>query len=227
MTYKFTLLAVVAAVAACGHPTAAQDVVLSESTNFDQFKINIDSFSSVVNTDVALQQLFNGREMGMAHPSIATADAAVPDIESAIRAWVEDCYRRSGSQAGYFIGKFTKDRFGLMAATRVTVIVPSEVFRDVRDEWDRFELLVAVEPSRELSMASVTAARGTRNVWISTENYRRRSRGMLDSGQPSPDWEYLALPDAEATNARLTRIADVLQAEAGSPDPTLSAATNQ
>ena len=74
--------------------------------------------------------------------------------------------------------------------------------RDSSSDWDSFELVVGY-------LAPLTAE-DPGPLWISTENYKRRSRAFIGGSTPSPDWEFSAA-DNETANTRLRDIAIALK----------------
>jgi hypothetical protein len=118
-----------------------------------------------------------------------------------IRKCIIDQYSSKGTSAGYFVGEIIPDNtLNGLDGVRIRVIVPSEVFRDSFSEWDQFEVVAAVDPGP-------TAAEVVGTLWLLPMNYLRRDRGGISVGpEPSPDWEFKALPDYDSTNGRLRSI---------------------
>jgi hypothetical protein len=112
----------------------------------------------------------------------------------------------SKSNYKYFVGNARDDTFADLSGFRVLCIIPSEYYRDTSSDWDEFEVLVGY---------TAPLANSTISLWISTENYRRRAKGILGTVTPSPDWEFSSLDDNALTDARLQDISNALKHAAG------------
>lgn len=121
---------------------------------------------------------------------------------------VRDKYEASQSTGGFYVGTPNSAKLGELPAISVVAITPSEVFRDTSAEWDKYEIVAAVQfsPFSEATNSAV--------LWIVARNYLHRNRGgiTLGAGGPSPDWSFEALTDFDTTNARLQKIQDGLKA---------------
>jgi hypothetical protein len=128
------------------------------------------------------------------------------DLSSHIRSWVawldlkDHGYKTEFSS---YVGETRYTRFGETDGLRALVIIPSELVRDSSADWDSFELVVG-HPT-PMSKAD----RGP--LWISTENYKRRSRSLFGPKEPSPDSEFTAVSENDVANARLEQIADSIK----------------
>ncbi|MET4043597.1 hypothetical protein ABIC08_008317 [Bradyrhizobium sp. RT9b] len=117
--------------------------------------------------------------------------------------WLDLADHGYKSEFDSYVGLMKYTKFGETDGLRALVIIPSELVRDSTADWDSFELVVG-HPT-PMSKAD----RGP--LWISTENYKRRSRSLFGPKEPSPDWEFTAVSDNDVANARLQQIADSLK----------------
>jgi hypothetical protein len=107
--------------------------------------------------------------------------------------WLSILKANAGSKSDYFIGKENKETNSSLTGWRMLIIVPSEYVRVSSSDWDMFEIVMFTDP----------------DGLVSVENYQRRSRGVLASAAPSPDWEY-DRPDNAISNARLRNVRNAL-----------------
>jgi hypothetical protein len=136
--------------------------------------------------------------------NIITGFTAGPTLTS----WIENLKLRSKSKFNYYVGSGLEGGFGADKGVRFTVILPSEYIRDSTDEWDMFQLILTYQNPNNPKAA----------IWLTTKNYMHRLKGGFPPQSPSPDWEYSAAENLDASNARLEVIASVLKqiAEANS-----------
>ncbi len=122
--------------------------------------------------------------------------------------WVATKHEAVGTLAGFVTGQVQNDVFGDRPAIRVTIIVPSEMFRDTAQEWDKFQVVATWMYQLGTSTTSIRTAR---NIYLSVENYSRRNRGLINpNGTPSLDWDFVSIDDLTVTNAVLKQIGDKL-----------------
>jgi hypothetical protein len=82
------------------------------------------------------------------------------------------------------------------------VILPSEYTRDSKEDWDSFEVVGGyLQPITDEDPGP---------LWISTENYKHRRKGLLAPNEPSPDWQFDAV-DNDTANVRLKVIAEAFK----------------
>jgi hypothetical protein len=120
-----------------------------------------------------------------------------------LRSWIETLKSEAGSKYDFYVGKGVEGVFGGKEAVRFTVIVPSEYIRDSQSDWDRFEVILTYNEAPETS-----------KIWLTTKNYMHRSKGLISTTSPLPDWEYSGADNTDASNARLEQIAIVLKSVA-------------
>jgi hypothetical protein len=147
------------------------------------------------------------RSLGdVASDVVVETAAPTPPGEEALKAWIKASWNKAKTPAGTFVGKFDPDVLLDRPAIRGLVIAPSEVFRDSRVEWDRFEVVLAFDPGQGTGMGT---------VWLSIENYFVANRGLIPwfrDGQPSPDWKsFVGLLDTDQSNGRMKEIAGRLK----------------
>lgn len=130
------------------------------------------------------------------------------ELGEMVKRWMGAKHEAVGTTAGFVTGQVQNDVFGDSPAIRITVIMPSEVFRDTASEWDRFQVLATF---MEQPTAGTISVRQAGNIFLSVENYSRRNRGMIaPNGIPNLDWDFTPIDDLTATNAVLKQIADQL-----------------
>lgn len=143
----------------------------------------------------------------------APFEHAMPADSEGLKEWLKtvflEAWTTKHNSVSYYMGSPFSENFGDNVAARVTIIVPSEAFRDSSDEWDRFEFMAATDQDK----AGKDAA-WVNGGWIGVENYRYRTRAPLGATAPSPDWEYVALPPGSDENGRLSLIRQALESAA-------------
>lgn len=107
------------------------------------------------------------------------------------------------TEYGVYVGNPKLDHFGDVPVVRILTITPSELTRDVKDEWDYVEFVGGY--------LAPLSSDDPGPFWIITQNYKWRKRSLIKTLKPSPDWEFYSLADADQANARTQLFADAIK----------------